>query len=1276
MTSRFTASPADRWRLRLLPVLILVQLVTVVLGLNLWYLREQTLTSGQGRASAHAAAIKEQLVRTLFVVRHTLDDAAALQAQYALPAQRTTVEAGLRQAIHQAPDVDGLFLLGPDGRVLADSHASPADLHLNDRAFFMVHQAPQSPDFYLDIPVLSRRTGHWQLTMSTPIRDTQGRLLAVAAVTMDPERLVQGWAHMDLTSEDRALLMRSDGTVLARYPFDALQMGVSFAPTPLFRDRLNQASHGTFRRDGMVDGAARLYAYQRLKDGALDLVCLVGISEANLLAPWWNVVQLSLLATFLLVPGLWILVNLWRDANARRINAEGQATLRAHALQSVSQGVLISDPQGRTLWVNHAFKAITGYSGAELLGQPCSVLQGTGTDAATRQAIREALQRHEGIECEILNYRKDGTPFWNELSITPITDEQGVLTHFVGVQRDITERHHQLQEGLLMQRIFEQAHAGITITDAQGTILRTNGAFSAITGYAAHEVLGKNPRILQSGLQSSGFYEEMWHAILGQGRWNGEIYNRHKNGTVYPEWLTISAVHDEQGAISHFVGTFTDLTRLKSAENQAHRLSHYDPLTGLPNQLVLQDRTAHLIRMMNRSQEPLCLLHLGVDQFKAINDSHGHGVGDLLLCEVAKRLSEGVREQDTVSHRAGKEFSILLPSTTTDGAAHLAGELLWKLAQPYPLADRELHVTVSIGIAAYPENGTDFESLYKSAEIAMHRAQIGAGDNFKFYSDDMYQEVLAKEQLTRALRKAAPQGQLQLLYQPLADLQSGQICGMEALLRWSHPELGTVSPGKFIPLAEETGAIRTLGYWVLEQACKDITTWQSQGMTVPPVAINVSAVQFRDNDFVPSVKEIVARCGLAPGAIVLEVTESALIDDVERCETVLRGLKQLGVGLSLDDFGTGYSSLSYLKRYPFDKVKIDQSFIREVSHSEVDAVIVKVIISMAHGLGLRVVAEGVESELQCDFVRNHVCDEIQGYFLSRPVDAANLHEMLRTGKRLPDHLLRFRQPQRTLLLVDDEPNVLSALKRLFRRDGYQIFTANSGAEGLEVLSQIKVDVIISDQRMPGMSGVEFLREAKVRCPDTIRIVLSGYTELQSVTDAINEGSIYRFLTKPWDDEQLREQINKAFKHMELIEQNRQLDIKIRTTNQELVAANRHLGELIATTREQVKTESVSLNVMRDALQSVPVPIIGIDDQGVICLTNEAADRVFSGLGGLLGLEASAIHPQLTQWAQESEPTEPRFVFVAQQRYALRWNAMGRHSSARGILMSFTPCPMP
>lgn len=840
-------------------------------------------------------------------------------------------------------------------------------------------------------------------------------------------------------------------------------------------------------------------------------------------------------------------------------------------------------------------------------------------------------------------------------------------------QREDALKTQQVQIKLAAQ-VFEQGREGVTISDPQGNIVLANTAFTAISGYTEAEMLGKNWRILSSERHSPEFHRAMWDTIDSKDAWSGEIWNHRKDGSEYPAWLAISTMRDEQGQITHYLGNLSDLSDAKAAETRIQWLSHFDALTGLPNRTLLMERAAHAISAVQRANQPMTMILLGIDHLKKVTDTLGHNIGDELLIEMARRLGNSVGAHDTVACLSGNEFVLLLPGTSSALATQLASDLLRKLAQPCQLGIHELTVTASIGIASYPENGGDFNALFKAVEIALHRAQADGHGTFQLYNEDMYQQVIAHDRMVKALHSAAALAQFQLLYQPLVDLQTGQICGLEALLRWQHPELGSVSPDQFIPLAEESGLINGVGEWVLRRACSDIRIWLDKGIKVPPVAVNISPLQFRDMNLIAQVKGVLSESQIDPKLLYLEVTEGALMDDVQRNEAMLRELKALGIKLSLDDFGTGYSSLSYLKRFPFDKVKIDRTFIGEIATSQSDNLLVNVIISMAHGLGLKVIAEGVETEAQCEILRTHVCDEIQGYFFSKPISAQAIDELFTEGRQLPPHLLRLRKPQRTLLLVDDEPNIVASLKRLFRRDGHVILTANSGLEGLDVLSKHKVDVIISDQRMPGMTGVEFLRAAKVNYPDTIRIVLSGYTELQSVTDAINEGAVYRFLTKPWDDEQLREHIHKAFEYKELLEENQRLDITIRTTNQELVASNRQLSDVLEKTRHQIERDETSLAIVREALQHIPLPVIGLDDEGLTVFVNAAAQRLFADESPLLGVALAYALPAVNAAIANAAQGVPSELMIEHMHYRVTWNAMGANSRSRGKLLTLTHSP--
>lgn len=527
-----------------------------------------------------------------------------------------------------------------------------------------------------------------------------------------------------------------------------------------------------------------------------------------------------------------------------------------------------------------------------------------------------------------------------------------------------------------------------------------------------------------------------------------------------------------------------------------------------------------------------------------------------------------------------------------------------------------------------------------------------------------------------ALRRAIAEDEFALLYQPLVNLRTGAIASLEALLRWQHPRLGLLEAAQFMQLIDAADMTAAVGRWVLERACRDARHWREHDGGAVKLAINVAPAQFRDPDFGSAVANSLRACGIEPSYLTLEITESALVQAGPDCDALLARCRALGLHLTLDDFGTGHSSLNNLKRYAFDALKIDARFVRDVGTDSSDAAMCRTIIAMAHHLGMQVVAEGVETESQCEFLRRNMCDFIQGWFFSRPLTPDGIDLLLTEGRVLPPHLLRMHKPQRRLLLVDDEPNIVAAIRRLLRGEHYQIFTAHSGPEGLELLAGQPVDVIVSDQRMPGMVGADFLRKARELYPETIRIMLSGYTELQSVTDAVNEGAIYKFLTKPWDDEQLRGHIAEAFRVKEIADENLRLDLEVRTANQELAAANRRMEQLLAEKQRQISRDEISLNVARELLRHLPLPVIGMDDAGMIAFINGAAETLFRHESALLGNEASSVLPQLfppdaTAAAAGHGGSVRHMAEIEGQRYAVVVYPMGEHSASRGSLITLS-----
>lgn len=626
----------------------------------------------------------------------------------------------------------------------------------------------------------------------------------------------------------------------------------------------------------------------------------------------------------------------------------------------------------------------------------------------------------------------------------------------------------------------------------------------------------------------------------------------------------------------------SELEARRAAESRVVALSNFDTLTGLANRGLFVDRLDQAIASAVRHSHKVVVVVLGLDYFKLVNESLGYSTGNELLKIIGDRLRSCVRGSDMVARLGGDEFALIfaesvpglrdlqLPhycANTNDevepGTAELLQRIMRTVSTSLMLTDRELHITCSMGVSLYPRDGTDSEALLKAASAALNNAKRIGSNNFQFFTVDLSAKIQARLALQAQLRLAVEREEFVLHYQPQVDLCSGRIVGMEALVRWNHPELGLVPPGQFIGLAEETGLIVPIGAWVIRTACAQCKAWERQGLGSLRIAVNVSVRQFAQPDLVEYIAAVLAETGLEPQWLEIELTESLLMQDVDRSIDILERLKAIGLQMSIDDFGTGYSSLAYLKRFPIDLLKIDQAFVRDIETSQDDTAIVKAIISMAHSLGLRVIAEGVETEAQCNFLRLNMCDEIQGYFFSRPIEAARIEGLLAKDQRLSDHLLRFQRTERCLLLVDDEPNITSALKRLLRRENLQILVADGGQAGLDILARQPVDVIVSDQCMPGMTGVEFLKIAKDRYPETIRIVLSGDSEMRSVTEAVNDGAIYKFLRKPWSDQQLCDCIEEAFLHRERADDNRQLQWEILATNQQLAAANRKLEQLMA-----------------------------------------------------------------------------------------------------------------
>ena len=617
-------------------------------------------------------------------------------------------------------------------------------------------------------------------------------------------------------------------------------------------------------------------------------------------------------------------------------------------------------------------------------------------DSATlQQRIAQALIERLAFEAELRVIGQDNQERYISCHGRPHYDEDGQPVRVVGVIGDLTHKKRQERERRQAEAVFASAQEGVLITDREGTILTANPAFCMLMGYEAEDVIGRNPRLFKSDRHDDTFYRDLFEQASRTGRWQGEIWNRREDGAVVPVWFSLTSVRDVAGTVSGYVATYNDISHIKRSESQLEFLSHHDPLTRLPNRTLLLSRLQSAIGRSQREGARGAVLVIGLDRFKAINDAYGHRAGDEVLQVVAQRCRERLRDGDMLARIGGDEFVVLLETLPhPDHATLVAKGLIHSLTQPIPVDSvGEVFLGCSFGIAIFPDDGINAERILRNADSALAQVKKSERGGIRFYTEHMIAAATERMTLDAGLRRALERKEFVLHYQPLVETATRRLIGVEALVRWARPEDGLVPPGQFIPLAEETGLIVPLGAWVLEQACAQFTGWIRKQMDIDILAVNLSPVQFRHPDLVKMVADILARTGMPAKRLELEITESAMMDVVET-ESKLKALKEIGVRLSIDDFGTGFSSLAYLKRFPLDKLKIDQSFVRDIPAQRADLEIVSAVIQLARTLHLDVLAEGVETETQLDALRALDCEFAQGYLFSRPVAAEDLYPLL------------------------------------------------------------------------------------------------------------------------------------------------------------------------------------------------------------------------------------------------------------------------------------------
>ncbi|WP_298234488.1 EAL domain-containing protein [uncultured Azohydromonas sp.] len=885
----------------------------------------------------------------------------------------------------------------------------------------------------------------------------------------------------------------------------------------------------------------------------------------------------------------------------------------------------------RIVYANPMFATLIGWPREELIGQPHHVATPPEHLERTRETIARRFAGKVGRPGQMPMVRRDGSRFDARVFATLVSfgGRRAVLVTL----DDITELTDALQRASWNAQMLECTETlcrsgSFEITLPEGLVKLSSG-LQQLLGLAADAPVCSVDALDWVPPDERDFVAGIWRSAEP-----GEPFDfQHRVLTTQGQRLTVlhrGRVEQNETGRRRGIALLQDITAQRDAEQRVQELVTHDEVTGLPNCAAFLDKVDAAIVAAGWDEHIVMLLAIDVPRISELRDKMGFGAGDALAMTLAERLQQAASEGEMVARLGSHEFALMveLPAGTAEARSIVlarAHRIRQILEAPVCIHTTETFARCIIGVASFPEDAQRPAELLELAQTARLRATQDA--QVVLYKPESNARALHEMRVEALLRQAIVDDELELHYQPQVDLSDGRIAGAEALLRWTSPALGVVSPGEFVAVAERTGLIGPLGDWVLRRACQQIARWRAEGVPPVRIGVNFSPMQLQRRDLAQHVQAILLETGADPALLGVEITESSVMVDVAHAAAVLREIKALGVEVALDDFGTGYSSLSCLRSLPIDVVKIDRSFVHDVTAAPADVSVTRAIITMAHGLQLKVLAEGVESDGQLSLLAANRCDLIQGFRFSAALPPDAFAALLREGRRLPERFVTRVRSTRTLLLVDDETNILSSLKRLLRRDGYTIVTAASAAEGLQRLAECEVDVIVSDQRMPGLTGVEFLRRAKDLYPNTIRMVLSGYTELQSIIDAINEGAIYKFLTKPWDDGLLRGHVAEAFRQKEMADENQRLARQVEAANADYQALNQRLEALLVQQRSEAELLGLVASSARDALEAFPGAVIIIDGDGTLAFVNAEARELLPGVAAELGAPAVDVLPE-------------------------------------------------
>jgi diguanylate cyclase (GGDEF)-like protein/PAS domain S-box-containing protein len=993
---------------RLVPLFWSVILaVTGFLLVTLWHDYDQVDRRGQQRALALVREMTDNASATFhatdLVLHHVRDNIpiADMQGSAARQMRRRDLAGFLRSQQALIPGGVALSLADADGIVYADSMESDAGQSIADAPDFQSIKASREDIVAIASVMRDKISGKPVLRLSRrligPDRRFQG--IVVAAIGLE-EHFVSYWKTLQL--EQGALIGLFNhryATMIVRYP--PLQTGVgeplSDMPLALFNDFL--ASNGAETVQTVFhpsDDDHRALALRKMT--GYSLYGVVSLPRRAYMADWNHQALRAILAlAALLAMGVMLTVRELRQARITRELRDSEESLRrAQAVASIGSWEFWA-ATGKVIWSDEEYR-IHG------LPPGSTVTYRTVLDAVhpldrerLDQAWRAAAAREGAVYDVVYRIVVDGKIKWVRAQAEMHFDEQGRVVHMIGTTQDVTESRRKDEALLLAASVFDNTQQAIMVTGADAVILAVNPAFTAMTGYTAADVVGQNPRILKSERQERASFEVFWECLLRTGSWEGQIWNRRKSGELRLMAEKVSTIRDQSGKPDRYIALLSDVTEIWEKDERIRFQAYHDALTNLPNRVLLADRLEQALNLARRHNGSVAVLFLDLDNFKLINDSMGHTIGDRMLEIAAERLSALMRRSDTVARVGGDEFVLVVTDfPQTSEIAGVAEKVMDSLSSPYEVAGRTLHSSVSIGIAIYPGGGSDASSLMQNADTAMYKAKSAGKNNFRFYDNSMHLDVIRHMELEANMREALLGNQFELYYQPKIDIKSNKVVGVEALIRWQRPGHGMVAPDAFLPLAEESRLIFGIGDWVLHDVCRQAAAWMAEGLGELKVAFNISARQFEDAGLVDRVAAALAAAGIPGSCLEIELTETAAMKDPQRAITVLEGLRVLGVGVAIDDFGTGYSSLSYLKNLPISTLKIDLSFVRGLPEDSGDVEIIDSILALGRTFRVAVVAEGVETEAQLDCLKRMGCPVVQGYLYARPMPAATLRSWLTT----------------------------------------------------------------------------------------------------------------------------------------------------------------------------------------------------------------------------------------------------------------------------------------